>query len=224
MEICCTEKHFTYIIFPFKTNKTFKDVDNIRFVKPNGKAHPIWERQALKLNKPQDDFRLLFDMDNERRNIVKQYRFNPNLNKDFELNQQYFAVTKDVETGVKIEGLNLFLFENGVGFFTVKMNYQTQATDRILELNYLFSDVKRKESRLYYNSNENTSEKDKQFTSLVVFMQKTLADYLPVCDFDERGGLDYVDRKPLNFSYYLLACLTVSKYCFSISCCLSKAS
>ncbi|MBO5411724.1 MAG: hypothetical protein J6A38_01405 [Clostridia bacterium] len=158
----------------------------------------------MKLNKPQDDFRLLFDMENERRNIVKQYRFNPNLNKDFGVNRQYFARTKEEETGMEIEGFNLFLFETGIGFFTVKMNYQTRETDRILELNYLLSDVKRKESRLYYEANEMATDGEKTYTSLVAFMKKTLADYLPVYDFDERDGLDYVDRKPLNFSYYLL--------------------
>ena len=204
MGICRTDKHFTYMIFPFKTDKTFTDVENIRFEKSNGKLHPIWERQALKLNKPQDDFRLLFDMDNERRNIVKQYRFNPNLNKDFGVNKRYFAQTKDGETGVELEGFNLFLFETGIGFFTVKMNYQTQETEQILELNYLFSDVKRKESRLYYEPEDDSSDGEKANTSLSAFMQKTLADYLPVFDFDERNGLDYVDRKPLNFSYYLL--------------------
>lgn len=199
MEFYQTEDHFTYLIFPFKTTKTFKDVESIRFQKSNGKLHPIWERNPLKINKPQEDFRLLFDMDNERRNIVKQYRFNPNLNKDFGVNRCYAVQTKEEKTGVEIEGFNLFFFETGIGFFTAKVKYHTQNTERILELNYLLSDVKRKESRLICESDEG-----EEATTIVEFVQKTLADYLPIFDFDERNGLDYVDRKPLIFSYYLL--------------------
>lgn len=199
MGLCQTDKHFTYMIFPFKTSKTFNDVENIRLERSNGKSHPIWERYGLKLNKPQEDFRLLFDMDNERRNIVKQYRSNPNLNKELGIGKRYYVQAKGEKTVVEIEGLNLFFFDMGVGFFAVKMNYQTKDTERILELNYLLSDVKRKESRLFCEE-----DGEGNGISLIAFLQRTLAEHIPIFDFDERGGLDYVDRKPLNFSYYLL--------------------
>ena len=193
------ERHFTYMIFPFKTKNTFTDVENIRFERSNGKKHPIWEREALHLNKPQDDFCALFDMNNEQRNTVKMYRFNPNLSNVFGVSKTYEAETKLGKTDVYVEGLYLYLFKTGIGFFVMKMHYDTQEAAKILDLNYVLSE-KRKEAYLF----EKEDAEHKNPIPLLSFLQKALADYMPIKDFDGEQKLQYINRKPLNYSYYFL--------------------
>lgn len=199
------EKQFTYVIFPFTTKANFTDIEDISVQHGESKTLKVWLPKPVILTETQSEFRCLFDMDGGSNNIAKHYELNPNVRKDFGLrnrNLYEVIVSKNEKEPPIIELLqiNLWLFENNVGFFTLKFAYNTNSVEDYLLLSNVLAEPKRKDFCLYIHSNEN----QKSEVRLLDLLKQMLANFIEIEDFDYKPGLHYADCRPLVFSYLLL--------------------
>ena len=204
------EKNFSYVLFPFRFDRELLKGEgfNSPLTKQNGKQAPMWRPVSPRQYHLKENLAAMLGTEGDQGSAGRLYSLDDSLRRELALPELrdrllFHRRGGDRPYSLCLEQVELCLFFTGLGFLNMRFSAETESAEELLDINYYLCEVKSGENRLSFEKRLGRDERQTIDFRLLDAVRRLCAGFAGAEDLDCRPGLNYIDNKPLIFSYLL---------------------